>query len=327
MAKDFTKYKVKDIDGTFGKSKLVLAILKHYCSLMNPSFEDLKKDFPDELQGKGVFTTIEEANKIAKTKARHYVNDPIKIKNATISVSNQWGTQIDNFISKAKEIGYEISTTEKSNSSSNLDLTVFDPQELNELFNKSKDEEIDEIDKEIAKLINNNPKYFIVGKIFEGFLGYSEYFDLDEVQDSFALEEDHDELISLLEEKSLIKRVIEKHGFTDKKIGYENIDFKLYFSSYFIRSLEILSNTENSILIAEFIVNQSIFAVREFDIDDSYGDWIADLTLDLIKVITGINISDYEGDYSCNGVFFDFTAEMGYDYDAASTDIIDWMIG
>jgi len=294
---------------------------------MNPSFEDLKKDFPDELQGKGVFTTIEEANKIAKTKARHYVNDPIKIKDATISVSNQWGTQIDNFISKAKEISYEISTTEKSNSSSNLDLTVFDPQELNEFFNKSKDEEIDEIDKEIAKLIKNNPKYFIVGKIFEGFLGYSEHFDLDEVQDSFALEEDHDELISLFEEKSLIKRVIEKHGFTDKKIDNENIDFKLYFSSYFIRSLEILSNTENSILIAEFIVNQSIHSVSDYDIDDTFGDWIADLTLDLINIITGINISDYEGDYSCNGVFFDFTAEMGYDYDAASTDIIDWIIG
>ena len=142
MAKDFTKYKVKDIDGTFGKSKLVLAILKHYCSLMNPSFEDLKKDFPDELQGKGVFTTIEEANKIAKTKARHYVNDPIKIKNATIAVSTQWGTQIGDFISKAEEVGYSISTVEGGESTNveestdnTSDDTTYDLLKLAEKLN------------------------------------------------------------------------------------------------------------------------------------------------------------------------------------------------
>lgn len=338
MAKDFTKYKVKDIDGTFGKSKLVLAILKHYCSLMNPSFEDLKKDFPDELQGKGVFTTIEEANKIAKTKARHYVNDPIKIKDATISVSNQWGTQIDNFISKAKEIGYDISNIEGDESKStpkpliNQINDFFRKEEFEEMrtfFEELDDDEWDKVDSEIGKLLKDDPKYFFVGIIFESIDGAN--FDIGsflkgtgELVERFTIEKDPDKLCEKLEEKPLLKIIIEKYGFSNNKIKQDNVDFKLLFSAYFISNLEVIIKTddyENLHIIADFIINQSLYVVREFDIDDTYGDWIADFTLNIIAAYTGVKISEYEGEYY-SGRYFSYSAEMGYDYETACADII-----
>ena len=114
MAKDYTKYQVDGIDGNFGKGKLVLAIVQNYCSKNECTFNELKQVFPDKSQGgiTGVFSHIEEAKEIAKKRARHYVKDPIAIKDATIAVSTQWGTQIGDFISKAEEVGYSISTVE-----------------------------------------------------------------------------------------------------------------------------------------------------------------------------------------------------------------------
>tara|TARA_B110001452_G_scaffold116290_1_gene96439 strand:- start:1410 stop:2249 length:840 start_codon:yes stop_codon:yes gene_type:complete len=114
MAKDYTKYQVDGIDGNFGKGKLVLAVVQNYCSKNECTFNELKQVFPDKSQGgiTGVFSHIEEAKEIAKKRARHYVKDPIAIKDATIAVSTQWGTQIGDFISKAEEVGYSISTVE-----------------------------------------------------------------------------------------------------------------------------------------------------------------------------------------------------------------------
>lgn len=114
MAKDYTKYQVDGIDGIFGKGKLVLAVVQNYCSKNECTFNELKQVFPDESQGgiTGVFGHIEEAKEIAKKRTRHYVKDPIALKDAIIAVSTQWGTQIGDFISKAEEVGYSISTVE-----------------------------------------------------------------------------------------------------------------------------------------------------------------------------------------------------------------------
>ena len=51
MAKDYTKYEVKGMEGVFTKGKLVLVIVSDYCSKNECTFEELKQVFPDEIQG------------------------------------------------------------------------------------------------------------------------------------------------------------------------------------------------------------------------------------------------------------------------------------
>ncbi len=118
MARDYTKYQVDGIDGVFGKGKLVLTIVQDYCSKNECTFDELKEVFPDEAQGgsTGVFGTLEEAEEIAKKRARHYVKAPITLKDATIAVSNQWGDNLPLFIEKAEAVGYKISTENSANS-------------------------------------------------------------------------------------------------------------------------------------------------------------------------------------------------------------------
>ena len=111
-AKDNTKYLFQG--NTYGKGKLVLAIIKHHVEI-NPkiSFSALEKDFPQKSQGSnGVFATIEEARKKADTdRKRHFIkpNEEIKLLDTTIAVCSQWGIgNINNFIGIAKEKGYII---------------------------------------------------------------------------------------------------------------------------------------------------------------------------------------------------------------------------
>lgn len=111
MARDYTKYKVDGIDGVFGKGKLVLAVVTDYCSKNECTFDELKTVFPDEAQAgnTGVFGTLGEAKEIAKKRARHYIKNPIKLKDTQIAVSNQWGDNLPLFIETAKGLGYDIS--------------------------------------------------------------------------------------------------------------------------------------------------------------------------------------------------------------------------
>ncbi len=55
MARDYTKYSVKNIGENLNKRQLVFEIVKDYVNKNKPSFEELIKIFPDEIQGsKGV---------------------------------------------------------------------------------------------------------------------------------------------------------------------------------------------------------------------------------------------------------------------------------
>ena len=96
-SKDTTKYKYQGV--TYGKGRLVLAVLKDYVAKYpNKTFSDLERDFPKALQGSaGVFKTKVIANKIfAKTtRKRHFIKDDEFISlsegESIIAVSNQWG--------------------------------------------------------------------------------------------------------------------------------------------------------------------------------------------------------------------------------------------
>ena len=51
MARDYTKYTVEGLGENLNKRQLVFTIVKDYVEKNNPSFEDLQKAFPDEVQG------------------------------------------------------------------------------------------------------------------------------------------------------------------------------------------------------------------------------------------------------------------------------------
>jgi len=113
--KDYTKYL---FNGTvYTKNRLVLAIVRSYVE-SNPeiSYAELKKIFPDELQGRGnygVFNSLNDAEKILADSGykRHFIqpDEVIKLKDETIAVCNQWGVRnIDKFRNKVKDLSFKI---------------------------------------------------------------------------------------------------------------------------------------------------------------------------------------------------------------------------
>lgn len=112
-SKDTTKYIFNQIK--FGKGRLVLEVIKQYIAKNpNTSYAELEKIFPKNCQGsRGVFSNLEEANKIYSTsgRKRHFLEsqDFVKLSDCTIAVSSQWGIRnIDKLIKRAKEIGFSI---------------------------------------------------------------------------------------------------------------------------------------------------------------------------------------------------------------------------
>ena len=108
MAKNYTKYTVEGLGEKENKRKLVYEIVKDYAAKNNPSFEELKKVFPDEIQGSKGFIRKESEVKDPK---RFNMREPISIKNGMhVVVTNQWGENIANFLAAAEKLGYEISS-------------------------------------------------------------------------------------------------------------------------------------------------------------------------------------------------------------------------
>ncbi|WP_298948011.1 hypothetical protein [uncultured Polaribacter sp.] len=109
MARDYSKYTVEDLGENLNKRQLVFTIVKDWVEKNNPSFEDIQKVFPDEVQGSKGFIRKESDVKDPK---RFNMREPLKIMNgAHVVVSNQWGfTNIQKFIKLSMSLGYEIST-------------------------------------------------------------------------------------------------------------------------------------------------------------------------------------------------------------------------
>lgn len=110
--KDYTKYFFNG--QKFGKSRLVLAVIKDYVE-KNPAitFSQLKAKFPDNLQGRETFTTQTEA-KLKKDK-RNFIepDELISLSDEIIAVSTQWGiANINPFIDYCKRINIDIKLTQ-----------------------------------------------------------------------------------------------------------------------------------------------------------------------------------------------------------------------
>jgi hypothetical protein len=96
---------------SYGKNRLVQAVVKKYVKDKNPTWNDLIKAFPKKLQGSfGVVATLEQTQNFKDP--RYFLKDDeiIKIGGDTrVAVCSQWGLgNIELFISHAKELGYEI---------------------------------------------------------------------------------------------------------------------------------------------------------------------------------------------------------------------------
>ena len=77
MAKDYTKYNVAGLGENLNKRQLVFTVVKDWIEKNNPSFEDLQKAFPDEVQGGKGFIRKESEVKDPK---RFNLKEPLKIK-------------------------------------------------------------------------------------------------------------------------------------------------------------------------------------------------------------------------------------------------------
>jgi uncharacterized protein YlzI (FlbEa/FlbD family) len=111
-AKDHTQYKLNNV--YYGKGRLVLAIVNNFIE-KHPdlSYKELENIFSKELQGSvGVLDKYEDIVDRYKNinHKRHFLNDIIKLENGEkIVVSTEGGTgNIDKFINKAKDLGYNI---------------------------------------------------------------------------------------------------------------------------------------------------------------------------------------------------------------------------
>lgn len=112
-SRDTTKYKFNGEE--YGKRQLVLAVMRHHIELNSDlTFAELNKQFPKRCQGsRGVFMLSSHANEIytETNRKRHFIapDELIELSDSTIAICTQWGIKnIDKFISRAKELGYEI---------------------------------------------------------------------------------------------------------------------------------------------------------------------------------------------------------------------------
>lgn len=118
--KDFSKYQFNGDE--FGKGRLVLEVVTHYCKNNNViDIADLQNKFPATLQPRfDVVMPLSELKNNPSLMIRYFRNDNqiIALNNGDkLVVCNQWGVgNIDNFISRAKELGYVIEKVEKRTS-------------------------------------------------------------------------------------------------------------------------------------------------------------------------------------------------------------------
>ena len=323
MARDYSKYKIEGIGENLNKRQLVYEVLKDFIEKNNPTLEMLLTTFPDELQGsKGV---VRKESDVDDPK-RFNMKAPLKIKNGMhVVISNQWGDNIPGFIEVAEKLGYAIAKSEgKSSQESLIDLSEFEPFKLNKQFStyEGDDTICDKLDEEIERLLDLNPKYNAYALVYEA-MGFGYEYYREEIQTYFSIAHEASNLLDVLKQQSLISRIIQTHQITITDVTSENIDFKLLFTSYLCEAINTLITLDDEVLLAEFIYTQSCSEEDEIEPDDN-GDWLADLTIDIVNYVYGKNLSssDYEEGYCFEANHFGSYVESGYNYPKAMREII-----
>jgi hypothetical protein len=114
VPKDNTKYRFNN--DTYGKGRLVHAIVSQSIRDKQPTVEQLRQEFPKELQGSfGVFYTEQEYNARQITSndqtERFFTNteDRLTIDGEQIFVCTEWGKDnVTKFVKHSKKLGFDI---------------------------------------------------------------------------------------------------------------------------------------------------------------------------------------------------------------------------
>ena len=115
--RDYTRYTLKTKLGktlsNFGKSRLILEIIRAYIEDTNCTLKDLMKQFPKELanRGKNSKMPIVREKTLTPEDALYvrYFKEPLYCENKAIYICNQWGKgNIQGMIDKAKDLGMTI---------------------------------------------------------------------------------------------------------------------------------------------------------------------------------------------------------------------------
>jgi len=345
MARDYTKYSVKNIGENLNKRQLVFEIVKDYVNKNKPSFEELIKIFPDEIQGsKGVIKKESEV----KDAKRYNMREPLAIKNgALVVVSNQWGNNITDFIKCATDNNYNIEVVSQSdnkeepktaeNDGPNFDSN-FPNSFMKQIFDNRKDEEfLALIDDFLERKLSVGHKYYGAAKLFESISNRYYENENDEFVDCYGYDnEDYDSAYKIVEDEWELKEILNETHLIDKVLELEelevtditSIDFKLYYSGYFKFVVECLAYCEDAELLAEFLFAQSLGNSMKIDeVGFNYGeDWLIEFIDILLEYYYGIDVNDYQNDYISDGSFFGVSGESGMDYIQIAQEIIDSVI-
>lgn len=341
MPKDFTKYYVEGLGKNLNKRKLIFTVVKDWIEKNNPSFEELQKTFPDDVQGSKGFIRIESEVKTVK----HFnMREPLKIMNDIhVVVSNQWGENCKDFIELALSLGYKIKPEKNDNAISvineDVDFNIeFDnnfPRSFIKLLKENRKNEgnLDAIDTFIERGLAVSHLNYGAGKIFEALSsrGHADRND-DFVSPYTYSKEDYDVAFSLSEDVSELKEKLQEQNLIDIILEYEaienieSLEFKLFYPAYLISIVNKLAELEDSEMLAEFIASQSLGNSR-FVEDSGYeygSDWIVDLCDELIGVLYGIDSSsdDYNNEITLSGNYFGVSMDAGVDYIKISEEII-----
>lgn len=105
MARDFTKYTINN-SKALSKRALALELIKEFLKTEKPTFNSLKKEFPDTLQGsKGFLVKTSEPYDIK----RFHKEILVSSDGVNFVVSNQWGSKnFPGLIQKGTELGLKV---------------------------------------------------------------------------------------------------------------------------------------------------------------------------------------------------------------------------
>lgn len=183
------------------------------------------------------------------------------------------------------------------------------------------------LDEELESLIDKDPKYFSYAKIFETTSSFQYEYFRKEVQSYFTISDNENTLLDALQEQSLISRILQNHKLKPSDVSSSNTDFKLLFTGYFCEAITKLVDLDDEEILAEFIFAQSCSEEEGIELDDD-GDWLADLTIDILNYVYNKDLGsdEYEDGCTLHGSYFGDYNDLGYDYVTASRELIDEMI-
>jgi len=342
MARDYTKYTVEGLGENLNKRKLVFTVVKDYVEKNNPSFEDLQKAFPDEVQGsKGVVAKEAEI----KDPKRYNVKEPLKIKNgAHVVVCNQWGENINDFIESANKLNYQIKSNQvaaKQNQVFELVLdTNFPTSLVKQLTDNRKNGDFLTLTNDFfEKQLRASHKYFGPAKLFEALTNrsygneadeFEAYFsyEMEDYEAAFRINEDEWELKDDLNELPLLDQILDLEGLEVSEVN--SLDFKLYYTAYFKYVIEQLAYCEDPTMLAEFIVGQALgYSLKIEEEGFEYSeDWLVEFIDQLLIYFYGIDVNDedYQNEYSSNGYYFGVSTDSEINYEKIAQEIIDSVI-